>query len=135
MALNLIRGSNRSIYISMLAVFLTAGLSACQQVPQEQATQGQKVEQVHEGIFYFPKGAVMPAGLSEITGETTQEEVRNILEPRYKRLQLPELDDLPPLTDGFFYKDGQETKYIDIWYRGGKVEIVLYGYQQWLTRE
>lgn len=127
--------SNRMNYAAMVAVLLTAGLSACQQAPREDAVQEKKVEQVHEGIFYFPKGAVMPAGLNEITGETTQEEVRNILEPSYQRLQTPELDHLPPITDGFFYKDGQETKYIDIWYHGGKVDIVLYGYQQWLSRE
>lgn len=128
MALNLITGSNRSIYTSMLAVFLTAGLSACQQAPQEHATLGKITDQVIDGIFYSPYGAVMPAGLDEITSGATQDEVIKILGPRYQRIQNPRLDHFVPIKDAFFYKEDGETKYIDVWYVNSGVDYVRFGY-------
>lgn len=128
MAPNPIIGSNRSIYISMVAVFLTAGLSACEQVPQEHAMLGEITDQVIDGIFHSPYGAVMPAGLDEIAGGATQDEVIKILGSRYQRIHNPRLDNFVPIKDAFFYKEDGETKYIDVWYVNSGVDYVRFGY-------
>ncbi len=88
------------------------------------------IDEVKVGIFYSPEGAVAAEGIDEITRETTQDEVINILGPRYQRIHNPTLDDLQPIADAFLYKEDAVTKYIDIWYVSGRVAVVRYGYER-----
>ncbi|MFT4959709.1 MAG: hypothetical protein ACI92Z_000785 [Paracoccaceae bacterium] len=135
MSIKVYKCSKITPYTAILAAFLTAGLSACQQVPQEGAVQEEVIDDVNVGVFDSPKGAVAPEGIDEITSETTPDEVIKILSSRYQRIHHPQQDKYPPVTDGFLYKEDEVTKYIDIWYLNGRVGYVRYGYQEWLLLE
>lgn len=127
MPLKLNQRAKRIAYTAVLAAFLTAGLTACEQDWQE--------KEVNVGLYYSPNGAVAPDGLDEITGDSTQDEVIQILGSRYQHFPVQGVDHLGPITDGFLYKEGEASKYIEVWYSGrpsmGRtVSFIRYGYDE-----
>lgn len=135
MPLNPNRHSKRITRAVILAAVLTSGLTAC--------GLAWELNQMHEGIFYWPRGAVAPEGLDEITGESTPDEVVQVLGSRYEHYpkQLAGEEDLIPVSDGFIYKEDGAAKYIEVWYTFGtedfsrKVDFVRYGYDRFLGIE
>jgi len=76
--------SRKISYAVISTVFLTTGLTACQQSHEKTIEGSSMVENdVRVGFFLSPKGAIAPEGLDEITIYSTQNEVIQILGSRY----------------------------------------------------
>lgn len=130
MSLNLNRRSKVMAYTAILAVFLTAGLSACQQISQRETVQKPNSVEVNTVFYESPKGAATPQGLYELTGEMTPDEVEKTLGARYSRNPKSILGRYPRIMESFIYIENGVTKYIDIWYVDEKVDFVRYGYER-----
>ena len=77
-----------------------------------------------------PDGAIAPDGVSSIRKGMTQEEVLQILNPLYAVKHAAGADPSYPIADYFTYGEVGETKYIEVFYDGPRVDAIRFGYTE-----
>jgi hypothetical protein len=72
----------------------------------------------------------MPEGVSVIREGMTQKEALQVLSPLYPVVHAEAALDSNPIVDSFPYRDGDNTRYIEVIYRpGGRVKRVRFGFE------
>ena len=76
----------------------------------------------------YPSGAIAPTGLRSIKKGMGQDEVLRTLQPMYLIQHAADAQPGIPLVDYFTYIDGEQEKYVEIFYERESVLDVRFGY-------